>query len=76
MKRRYLGWQNQADRLPEDVRTNADRVEVLRIGDEFVVRETPINASAIFDALSVLPDDFMAEGREHSLPQQREAFGL
>lgn len=51
-------------------------MEVLRIGDEFVMRETPINASAIFDALSILPDDFMAEGREDSLPQQHEAFGL
>ncbi|ANE55001.1 antitoxin [Methylomonas sp. DH-1] len=76
MKRRYLGLQSQAVRLPEYVRANPDRMEVLRIGDEFVMRETPINASAIFDALSILPDDFMAEGREDSLPQQHEAFGL
>ncbi|WP_426993877.1 antitoxin [Methylomonas sp. CM2] len=55
-------------------RFNADRVEIFRRGDEIVLRETPINAAAIFDALSALPEDFMAEGRDDSQPQAREAF--
>jgi len=49
-------------------------VKVSRIGDELVVRETSINASAIFDALSALPEDFMAEGRDDKPPQEREAL--
>jgi antitoxin VapB len=65
---------SQAVRLPKEFRFNADRVEIFRRGDEIVLRETPINAAAIFDALSALPEDFMAEGRDDSLPQEREAF--
>ncbi|NJA06289.1 AbrB/MazE/SpoVT family DNA-binding domain-containing protein [Methylococcaceae bacterium WWC4] len=55
-------------------RFNADRVEIFRRGDEIVLRETPINAAATFDALSAFPEDFMAEGRDDSQPQEREAF--
>lgn len=65
---------SQAVRLPKEFRFNADRVEIFRRGDEIVLRETPVNASAIFDALSALPADFMAEGREDNAPQEREAF--
>ncbi|WGS88249.1 hypothetical protein [Methylomonas sp. UP202] len=49
-------------------------MEIFRRGDEIVLRETPINAAAIFDALSAFPEDFMAEGRDDSQPQAREAF--
>ncbi|WP_445369015.1 antitoxin [Methylomonas sp. BW4-1] len=65
---------SQAVRLPKEFRFNADRVEIFRRGDKIVLRETPTNATAIFDALSTLPEDFMAEGREDSPPQEREAF--
>ncbi|ATG89752.1 AbrB/MazE/SpoVT family DNA-binding domain-containing protein [Methylomonas koyamae] len=65
---------SQAVRLPKEFRFNADRVEIFRRGDEIVLRETPTNATAIFDALSALPEDFMAEGREDDAPQEREGF--
>lgn len=65
---------SQAVRLPKEFRFNADRVEIFRRGDEIVLREIPTNATAIFDALSALPEDFMADGREDSPPQEREAF--
>ncbi len=53
---------SQAVRLPKEFRLNVDRVEIFRRGDEIVLRERPLNAVAIFDALASLPDDFMAEG--------------
>jgi antitoxin VapB len=65
---------SQALRLPKEFRFNADRVEIFRRGDEIVLREIPINAAAIFDALSSLPEDFMAEGRDDSQPQERQGF--
>jgi antitoxin VapB len=34
----------------------------------------PANAGEIFDLLTQLPDDFMQDGRDDSLPQQRETF--
>lgn len=65
---------SQAVRLPKEFRFNTDRVEIFRRGDEIVLRETPANAAAIFDALTALPDDFMSDGREDTLPQKREAL--
>jgi antitoxin VapB len=36
------------------------------------MREAPINATAIFDALASMPTDFMADGREDKPPQDRD----
>jgi antitoxin VapB len=49
-------------------------VQIFRRGDEIILREVPTSAAAIFDALASLPDDFMAEGRQDSPPQDRESF--
>jgi len=38
------------------------------------VRQVPTNAAAVFDLLSSLPADFMADGRQDAPPQEREAF--
>jgi len=65
---------SQAVRLPKEFRLNVDQVEIFRRGDEIVLREAPISAAAIFDALARLPADFMADGRDDTLPQEREAF--
>lgn len=65
---------SQAVRLPKEFRFAADKVEIFRRGDEIVLREKPSSALAIFQALSQLPEDFMAEGRADSLPQERESF--
>ncbi len=65
---------SQALRLPKEFRFNSDRVEIFRRGNEVVLRETPVSATAIFDALAALPDDFMPAGREDLPPQERESF--
>lgn len=65
---------SQAVRLPKEFRFNTDQVEIFRRGGEVVLRERQINALAIFDALSQLPEDFMAAGRQDEMPQEREAL--
>ena len=65
---------SQAVRLPKEFRLNVDQVEIFRRGDEIVLREIPVNASSIFDALIQLPADFMADGRDDIPPQEREAL--
>jgi len=65
---------SQAVRLPKEFRFSVDQVEILRRGDEIVLRERPTSAVAIFDTLSELPDDFMADGRTDTPPQHREGF--
>jgi antitoxin VapB len=64
----------QVVRLPKEFRFHADRVEIYRRGDELVMREAPINATAIFDALVSMPTDFMKEGREDTPPQDRDSL--
>lgn len=63
---------SQAIRLPKEFRLNVDRVEIFRRGDEIVLRETPVSATDIFDALADLPEDFMDEGRHDEPPQERD----
>lgn len=65
---------SQAVRLPKEFRFSCDQVEIFRRGDEVVLRERPRSALEIFEALSQLPQDFMAQGREDAAPQEREAL--
>ena len=65
---------SQAVRLPKDFRFDVDQVEIFRRGNEVVLRPVPVNAAAVFDALSSLPDDFLSEGRQDTPPQSREEF--
>lgn len=65
---------SQAVRLPKEFRLDAEQVEIFRQGDDIVLRQNPANATAIFDLLASLPDDFMASGRDDTAPQEREAF--
>ena len=65
---------SQAVRLPKEFRLDVEQVEIFRQGDDIVLRQKPADASAIFDLLASLPDDFMASGRDDMAPQEREAF--
>jgi len=65
---------SQAVRLPKEFRLDVDQVEIFRQGNDIVLRQMPTNAAAIFDLLSSLPADFMAEGRQDTPPQERESF--
>ena len=65
---------SQAVRLPKEFRFDADQVEIFRQGNDIVLRQVPSHAAAVFDLLSSLPADFMAEGRQDIPPQEREGF--
>lgn len=65
---------SQAVRLPREFRFDVDQVEIYRRGDEVVLRPVVPDATAVFDALTGFPDDFMAEGRTDEPPQEREAL--
>ena len=63
---------SQAVRLPKDFQFDVREVEIFRRGDEVVLRRLPTSLAGAFDLLAALPADFMADGREDSLPQLRE----
>ena len=65
---------SQAVRLPKEFRLSADRVEIFRQGNDIVLRERPADAGVVFDALTALPDDFMADGRNDTPPQTRDSL--
>jgi antitoxin VapB len=63
---------SQAVRLPKSFQFDVDEVEILRRGDEIILRKPRRNLSAAFDLLASMPDDFFADGRDDPPPQDRE----
>ena len=70
----FMSGNRQAVRLPKEFRFRTGEVDIFRRGDEIVLRERVGDASEIFDLLASLPDDFLAEGRQDTIPQQREGL--
>jgi antitoxin VapB len=65
---------SQAVRLPKEFQFDVNEVEIYRRGEEVVLRRKPLDLASAFGLLAGLPDDFMAEGRKDSPPQEREAL--
>lgn len=63
---------SQAVRLPKEFRFSVEEVEILRRGDEIILREPKRSLAHAFKALASMPPDFMAEGRDDRLPEDRE----
>jgi antitoxin VapB len=63
---------SQAVRLPKEFRFDVKEVEIFRRGDEIILRRPKRNLRRALALLQSLPDDFMAEGRQDSPPQERE----
>ena len=63
---------SQAVRLPKEFRFDVKEVEILRRGDEIVLREPRRALADAFEALASMPEDFMAEGRKDEPPQKRK----
>jgi len=49
----------------------SDEVEILRRGDEIVLREKRKGLARAFEILASLPDDFLPDGRRDTPPQER-----
>jgi antitoxin VapB len=63
---------SQAVRLPKEFRFDVKEVEIFRRGEEVVLRKPKRNLRRALAILQSLPDDFMADGRQDSPPQERE----
>jgi antitoxin VapB len=64
---------SQAIRLPKEFRLKVTQVELVRQGNDIVIRQPKARSvEAAFKALAAMPDDFFAEGRVDSPPQERE----
>ncbi len=65
---------SQAVRLPKAFQFEGNAVEILRRGDEVILRKIPADLGEAFDLLAAMPEDFFAEGRNDPPPQERESF--
>ena len=65
---------SQAVRLPKSFSFDVDEVEILRRGDEIILRKKPSNLAEAFRLLSEMPSDFFANGRHDPPAEEREGF--
>jgi antitoxin VapB len=61
-----------AVRLPKDFHVSGNKVEIFRRKHDVVIREIPKTLARAFELLTQLPDDFFAEGRNDTPPQERD----
>ena len=65
---------SQAVRLPKVFQFDTSEVQIFRRGDEIVLRKMPENLSRVFELLADLSDDFMENGRQQPVIQERESL--
>jgi len=65
---------SQAVRLPKELQFDVSEVEIFRRGDEIVLRKMPQNLTRVFELLTDMSEDFMANGRRQPTVQEREPF--
>jgi antitoxin VapB len=62
---------SHAVRIPREFHLDIGDVEILRRGDELVIRKPPRDLSAAFDLLASMPRDFFKGGRRQPRSQER-----
>ena len=62
---------SQVVRLPQGFRFKGKEVEIVRRGEEVVLREKWRGLERAFELLAGLPDDFYADDRKDDPPQTR-----
>jgi antitoxin VapB len=66
---------SQAIRLPKEFRLEVKQVELIRQGDDIVIRKPKKRTlMEAFNALRSMPEDFFAEGRHDPPPQKRKGL--
>ena len=63
---------SQAVRLPKECRFNTDEVMVNKIGDIVILIPKEDKWGSFMRAIDMFSDDFMSEGRELQITQERE----
>lgn len=65
---------SQAVRLPKECRFSGDEVAVNKVGDLVILMPKENKWAGFLSSLDIFTDDFMADGREQSVVQEREAL--
>lgn len=70
----FISGNSQAVRLPKEFRFDVNEVEIFRRGDEVVLKAPQPNAIEVFNLLRQLPAEYLSEGRDDEVPQDRESL--
>jgi antitoxin VapB len=70
----FISGNSQAVRIPKEFRFDAAEVEIFQRGNEVILKPQPKNLGVAFQLLTEMPSDFLADGRDDTLPQEREIF--
>lgn len=65
---------SQAVRLPKDFQFKGNIVMIFKKNGDVIIREKPRNLAAAFEVLTHFSNDFFEEGRNDTLPQERDYF--
>jgi antitoxin VapB len=66
---------SQAIRLPKEFRLQVKEVEIVRQGDDILIRQPKkLTLMDGYNALRSMPDDFFADGIEDPPPEEIEAW--
>lgn len=65
---------SMAVRLPKEFQFDGKEVEILRRGDEVILRKVKKSLAEAFALLADMPDDFFGEPRHDPPPEERESF--
>lgn len=68
----FMSGNSQAVRIPKEFQFDVEEIEILKRGDEIILRKRPRNLAEAFEHIPRMPEDFMADGREQDLQQERE----
>lgn len=67
----FMSGNSQAVRLPKEFQFEVDEVEILRRGDEIILRKKRDQWVDVFTLLGALSQDFMQDGRQQPPIQER-----
>ena len=70
----FKNGRSQAVRLPKECRFNTDEVAVNRIGDIVLLMPKTNKWTSFMQAIDMFSDDFMQDGRDGRLEQERDEF--
>lgn len=65
---------SQAVRIPRNFQLDADEVEILRRGEDLVLRKRQKNLGEAYHLIAGLSPDFLKGGRKQPKPQKRPSL--
>ncbi|MBR4182495.1 MAG: AbrB/MazE/SpoVT family DNA-binding domain-containing protein [Lachnospiraceae bacterium] len=67
----FMSGRSQAIRIPKEYQIEDTEVIINRVGDSLIITPKAALNETFFDGLSMISDDFLAEGRPEEVPNNR-----